>query len=506
MSATVGLDTRDVVPRWRDVTRTLVAGELPTRQPVGASGDELELLELRAAEWREHGTETYAIEFVGTALMLQRLDLAAEALAFLSADTPSRWASIVQDSRERRSHEEEASVLTPESDPPRRSEVAVRIAELRSRLRQDPRRALGWSELGRCYTALGLTKQAERALTVALSLSPGSRYLLRNAACFYIHTDRPDRAHSLLTRTDATPTDPWLVATELAAAHVAGAIPKYVKRGRLMVEDDNFSNFQLTELASELATLELSSGVKRARRLFDKALLDPNDNSLAQAEWASHRASGITVSSEQLAELPATEARSLHALHEGRWDEAWKNATNWQNDQFFSSKAAMVASYSAAVGLMMWQESFDAAKIGLRIHPEDAGLLNNAAYALVEMGQYDRAAKYLDLIAEPHATDNPPITSMATKGLLAFRTGDIELGRQRYATAIRLARRLSDAPTEAMANVMLAREEVRIGSDLWQGPLAEAARLAGTVKSPGTESWISRVEGMLAGASHARMA
>jgi tetratricopeptide (TPR) repeat protein len=295
--------------------------------------------------------------------------------------------------------------------------------------------------------------------------------------------------------------DPWLVAAELATAHAAHLSPQYTKRARLMVDDAKFSNFQLTELASQLATLELDAAPgRRAKRLFDKAMLDPNDNSLAQTEWASHRGSGINVSPEQMTDAPAAEARSLHAFHEGEWDEAFANAVAWQHDQPFSMKAAMVASFAGAVGLMRWRESLAAARIGLRIHKDDAGLLNNAAYPLVEMGEYEKARTYLVQITEPDGGDESRITAMATKGLLAFRTGDVSSGRALYAKAILLAHRHENgAPMEAMADVMLAREEVRIGSDLWRGPLAESKRLSRNAISPGTETWIHRVEETLAG-------
>jgi Tfp pilus assembly protein PilF len=500
MSATSGVDTRDVVPRWRDVAQTLAAGELPVRTSLAPTRGQLEFLELRKMEWHQHRTETYAIEFVGTALMLQQLDTAADALAFLTEGVPSPWASEVQARQTPRLRDDEEEALSGEIDP-YHSKEAVRIAHLRRRLAHDPRAALTWSELGRCYTAQGLKPQAERAIRVALALAPNSRYLLRNAACFYIHTDRPDQAHSVLTRADATSNDPWLVAAELATAHVADVSPHYTKRARLMVDDANFSNFQLTELASQLATLELGAAAgRRAKRLFDKAMLAPNDNSLAQTEWASHRSSGINVTHQQLTDSPAAEARSLHAFHEGEWGEAFVNALAWQQDQLFSLKAAMVASFAGAVGLMRWQESFAAARIGLRIHRNDAGLLNNAAYPLVEMGKYAEARTYLGQIAEPNGSDESRITAVATKGLLAFRTADVSSGRAHYARAILLAHRQEKgAPMEAMANVMLAREEVRIGSDLWRVPLAESKRLSRIAKSPGTETWIDRVEEALAG-------
>ena len=54
-----------------------------------------------------------------------------------------------------------------------------------------------------------------------------------------------------------------------------------------MVDSGDHSNLDVSELISELATLDLQSGRdKRSRQLFVRALVDPTENSLAQAEWA----------------------------------------------------------------------------------------------------------------------------------------------------------------------------------------------------------------------------
>jgi hypothetical protein len=80
--------------------------------------------------------------------------------------------------------------------------------------------------------------------------------------------------------------DPWLLAAEVAVASVAGRRPMFVRQGRKVLESGRLPALQTAKLASAIATLEMTAGDTRsARRLFRESLVDPTDNSLAQAGW-----------------------------------------------------------------------------------------------------------------------------------------------------------------------------------------------------------------------------
>jgi hypothetical protein len=340
--------------------------------------------------------------------------------------------------------------------------------------------------------ALGLIRQAERAITLALAMAPNNRYLLRNAVCLFISVNQPDRAHALVSRAAATPRDPWLLAAELTAARVSGRTSKLAKRALSLAYSADISPLQVSELASELGTMEMAHASKNAKRLFARALEEPNDNSLAQAEWASQRLSGINVTPEHLARKAAAEARSLHELKEGRWTAAFSNARIWLDDQFFSPKAAIMASYTSAVGLLDWEASYGTARLGLLVHPDEITLLNNAAYALIEMGRHPEAQELLSRIPESRLQEPAGVACLATKGLLAFREGNPTRGRELYRQAISLAHR-SEPNAEALARLMLAREEMRIRSDSWESTLAEAIQLGSALNDAGVAAWIERL-------------
>jgi predicted permease len=120
------------------------------------------------------------------------------------------------------------------------------------------------------------------------SLSPNSRFVLRSAARLYLHANEPDRAHNLLLKAESTPFDPWLIAAELAIAPIAKVGPEFAYEAGWVLNSENYAPIHVTELASSLATLELADGNRRkARKLFQRALQSPTENSIAQVDWAA---------------------------------------------------------------------------------------------------------------------------------------------------------------------------------------------------------------------------
>jgi Tfp pilus assembly protein PilF len=457
--------------------------------------DQRQELERRRSEWLAKPSETFASEFVGTALLLGVPEEAQDAVEFLSNERGTRSTSLLAHRAGLREERRTLALFKPRPDytTARQSVVSFKQATIR-----DPRNAIAWSELARWYTTLGRPRQAEHAMHIAMALAPDSRYILRSAACCFVSIGQPQAAHQFLVQSSATQQDPWLLATELATANAAGRPPQFMKTARSMLDRGTFSPFQLSELASEVGTLDLGGGNdRRARKLLRQALVEPTENSLAQVEWASHVTPGIIIPDSSL-DLPlADEARALHAAEEGDWLDALASATKWLGDQVFSSQAAMVASHAASVGLMDWDEGFEKAVFGLQSHPQSAGLLNNAAYPLIEMGKYDEAAEFLGRVRTEWAQVDDQICLQATKGLLAFRTGYPELGRRLYERSIEVARSSHGKEYfEAMATVLLAREELSVNRDSGLAVLTDAEKLAEKVKNRALERWLKLVQEM----------
>jgi hypothetical protein len=93
-------------------------------------------------------------------------------------------------------------------------------------------------------------------MTVALGLAPNHRAVLRAAARMLIHLGQTDEAHTLIRRHARTPTDPWLMATEISIAQVLGQTPVFAGKGRRFTRDHAHQPAYVTELAGAVAAAE----------------------------------------------------------------------------------------------------------------------------------------------------------------------------------------------------------------------------------------------------------
>jgi tetratricopeptide (TPR) repeat protein len=96
----------------------------------------------------------------------------------------------------------------------------------------------------------------------------------------------------------------------------------------------------------------------------------------------------------------------------------------------------------------------------VRANPDDPGILNNLAYCLLELGKIPEAESALARAkSDPDKPGLEPALK-ATKGLLAFRKGDLAEGRRLYLEAIEKAKALGSRPNAARAAYHLAYEEL----------------------------------------------
>lgn len=501
MTAQKDSGTRDVIPRWRSVRRTIEAGEFQSLGiPRPLDAQHVADLARARRHWARAPNEISAGEFVGASLVADEPiqdESAAEVLRESSSEILRRLASFAIDSPNP-SHKKAHSDLNLEVSF---GEFKRRIARGKSRVRDDPRNAIAWADLARRYTALGQFPQADRALTLALALAPDSRYLHRIASRFYVHIGQPERAFWMLNSWERTQEDPWLMSALLSVASVGEIKIRSLKQARRIVESMNFRPIEKAELASEVGTLELRGGNDRkARSFFKTSLTTPTDNSLAQVEWASEQLTQLVISLAELNVPFAAEAHARSAAKEGRWDEAWEHAVCWLDDQPFDTEAAIFGSYVAAVAFERWDDSAEIAQIGLRARPKEVLLMNNLAYALVEGGRLQEAADVLASVDTVGASVEDQIALTATQGLLLFRLGDATRGFGQYQRAIEVARQRGLTDIEGMARSMLLREELRLNR--WEEIpqlLAAVQRLVGKIEDPGVLLWVHRIEEVLRG-------
>lgn len=511
-------EARRIVPRWRTSADTISQGELnPLSQkaPQERSDAEKQLEQVRfektRADWHRHRRVGFAQDFLSAAVTLDRSVEAHDAAAFILEHQDVTTPHAVQLASRVLASASSPQLPSLEAMQAQMKNLAIQgVRNSRQRVRVMPRNAVAWVDLARHYTALGLPDRAEPAIRVALSLAPDARFALRAASRFYTHVEGAEQALVLLRRSDATRSDPWLQAAEIAVAQVAGREPKYLSVGRRTVLAQDLPFYHLSELAAAVGSVELVHGSeKKAKKLFGTALREPTENAVAQVDWASRvLLGGMGVQAQKLEHPRAFEARAWGHYSASRWQEALSCCLAWLEDEPFSSRPAKFGSYVASVGL----ENFDLAtgftRLGLQTRPDDPMLLNNLAFELASADRAREAAQVLEKVTprliersslSPETRSSLPIVLAATAGLVAFRLGDRSQGTAGYETAVVLARAGQKPWYEASALLYLARELARVRD---VGAVAALKRAEPLVKAFGTPSLgvlLGRVKASLLG-------
>jgi tetratricopeptide (TPR) repeat protein len=451
---------RHTVPRWRPSWVTIHLSELASlraaqeTQPAISPG----LVELVTA-WEHHRTISFASDLVGGAFAAGRPELATDA-AHDVLEAGGRASPLAQALAARILHPVEPwEVVPPDVD---REARQLRIHRLRKRLHVQPRNPLMWVDLAREYTILAQMKRAESALSMARRLAPDDRFVLRSAARFYLHWEKEDQAHDLLQRTPRIRNDPWLLASEIAAATLAGRTSRFVRRSRELITSRRVLPVHTAELASAVATLELEAGNNRAsRRLFEQSLRDPNENAVAQATWAARRLSSFEVDVRHLEHPFSYEASAWRYFIDGEWDAAIEAARRWQLDEPFASRPAVFGSFMASVVTEDFRSAIEFAVRGLATEPDEPTLLNNLAYAYACADELDQARTAYEAIGRAKLDLSLEIAYLATGGLIAFRQGRLEEGRRLYHSAVEKASRTEFREQRILGLVFHAREEIK---------------------------------------------
>jgi tetratricopeptide (TPR) repeat protein len=438
-------------------------------------------------DFRSHEIGPIASDLLGAALVLDEPDSAKEVADRVNkgqiptTGTSRRVAARLLEIGDRAPAELTADEIV-DFDPDKQR------GELRRLLRKNPHNALRWTDLARLQTVLGKDRHAERAMLVAQGLAPEDRHVLRSAARLAIHLHRPDEARAILLRAQRTPQDPWLLACEISAAELAEERSTLVGAARRLLADQRFSDHELSELASAVATIELGAGdLPASRQLFRQALKSPSDNSAAQFTWATPTL-GLDYDERALSVPASWEARAIAAHRSGDWRGATEEAERWLHDQPFASRPAELGSYEASKG-GDFTTGLRLAEQALRANPREFLLHNNAAFCLLSMDRIQQAKVHLDAIAEKELKADERVTLTATWGLYHYRTGEPQRGHEHYLRAIHDSR---DSVSRGLASIVLAREELRAGTPGATDTLARAAKL---VKQNRSElgAWLEQV-------------
>lgn len=361
----------------------------------------------------------------------------------------------------------------------------ARIHDLRQRLRSNPRNTLAWVDMSREYLILGLGEPAARAMSIALGLAGGHRWVTRVASRLFVHLEDFDRSHALLSKHPAVKNDPWIASAELAVCQLLEKPSKNIVAAKRLLEQ-RFHPRHTSELASSLGTLEIESGaIKKAKTYIRASLLDPNRNSLAQAVWAeqAHDINFASHSAVQGLDI-AYEAKAWENYIRGEIQPAIENCKAWYDSEPYSSQPPILAGYLAALD-DRYDEIIATATRGLVTSPGNPTLKLNKAYG--EMAKIDpinpaesdtrKVAGWVTLFQEHMKIDRYHAAhALANMGMLCYRLGVLDKGREYYEKAEKIcaAERFN---TQLMCVIYHAREAM-LARASWAGELLEKARHA----------------------------
>jgi len=247
------------------------------------------------------------------------------------------------------------------------------------------------------------------------------------------------------------------MATEIALAEVADTSSRFAAKGFKFARDRMASNAHLSELAGALGGTELKAGnMKRAREMFRLALLEPNDNVVAQAVTHQHAlAIDLSAPVQKQAVKSAHEAQTLLAWNALDCDTAELHAFVWHDEEPFSSRPLQFLTTLYAA-----QRNYNSAallaKRGLLADPKDPALLANLAYVSACSNDMTQAENVLHrLIALKEGKYNG--IALATAGLMAMKDGRWILGDELYEAAMRMFRERKEYEFEALCCAYFAR-------------------------------------------------
>lgn len=336
-----------------------------------------------------------------------------------------------------------------------------RAAALKNRLIANPRNAVALIDLARIYTVLGQKEKARNAIFIATNLFPNHPFVLRSAARFFIQVDKAEEGLYLLNRSTRTPYDPWLLSAKLSIEDILEKQHKQYKAARMLADSKQFSPFQLGELSGSIASILIADGdIKQAKKMFNKALIAPNDNVVAQAIWAAQNYQvPITIRDEWFQDPFSFEAAYYQHCQDGDFIEAKNSAISWFLDEPITPRPLKAVTFALLV-LGDSKSSEKYALDGLLLDKDDILLRNNLVCALAGQNKIDDALDHLNQVVnlEMALVGKLGAHTYANCGMILYRQGDLERGEQFYRDAIAIYSKEDTKENVALAYAFLARE------------------------------------------------
>ena len=465
-------DKRTTIPRWRSHDLALEVGELSPLQ-MGASSVSLDFRHGALIEqifaWNKYRTIPHAADLFSSAYAMGIENDFLDIATFLYKEKDNISKVLLRQVTEVLGISKDELLLDVNFDfftEEGKKRTISEISRIRHYLKKEPNNPLAWVDLARNHSLLGNIDKSIMAIETALHVNDTSdRFVLRSASRLFHHLGDDERAHSIIRKGQNIKFDPWLISSEIAYSSILNRRSGLIKNAKEIIKGKKFSPFQISELASAVGTTEFFEGdFKNAKSMFNTALIQPNDNSLAQVIWFhEYFPYLLELSAEQINIPLAFEAQTHLYYNSGDYKSACKSAIRWLNDEPYSTRPVRLASYISTIFLGNNSQSIEILKHGLKANRTDLKLLNSLCYNLLLEDDISEAEKYLGKYKNSVITSEPvetKIAIVATTGLYNFRIGNIDEGRKSYLESIEFAIKQKSDYLQALAVANYLREEI----------------------------------------------
>ncbi len=453
---------REVIPRWRSLKNT------PTEELRSA------IKKSPTTMWLDNEQKLYSLRWKKNKRLEEASDLISIGITYGLTQPSEEAATFIlqnDDATPALKRLAEALLNPPASSfdlsAPKQGKTQLfeRIRHLKAFARDNPSNAILQIETALAYASIAQLKQATFHAELALKLAPENRFVLRSASRLFVHMLDFERARTILSVRPGE--DPWIDAAHIAVSGILNKSSPHAQPIKKLQNLDLHPS-QITELASAMGTLEFKHGaIPKAKKLFKMSLVNPNDNAVAQAQWAQSQIGFLFDPSVLTTEL-SFEARTGYAFENEEWEKALKECWEWAADEPFTLRPAIYGTYIAAEFCHDFNAAISFADFGLVSNPFDPTLHNNKAFALASLDKLDDALESIGLASQLADSSDPATRASisATRGMIEIRKKNFEEGNKLYKEAadVAIENKLSNHATSALCHWLyeLSRQHPQI--------------------------------------------
>jgi tetratricopeptide (TPR) repeat protein len=445
-----GSERSMVIPKWIELSKALDSKELsmPRIKPYQPNLSTIKQLEEQYVDFKQDPSVYKASDLMGASFVI-----GDDVIARKTAEYILKLSNVQKPTIELAER-----ILNIEKE--RRADLKIDhlIAKNRLFLSKYPKSAFSWIEIARLFTIKGQYRKARKAVVVALNLAPFDRYVVRCSIRFFIHTGEFDIAWFYIKKALTNSNDPWIRALEIS---VADKINKGIGNIRKYIPSDLSKDkiFHFSELIESYGMLELNSGnIKKAKKNFKIAWVNPSDNVITHAEWVIRNELPNLSETAKIDFSKSLEASSWKKFYELKISEALESIRGWELEEPYSASPYILASHiTANIGKL--KESIEFALRGLDANPNNFIVANNLCYSLINSGRIDEAEVKMKKISNQIHGDEILFYN-ATKGLLEFKRGNVDLGRKLYVQSIKKCAEIKEPRLGVQAYLNLAIAEL----------------------------------------------